>query len=249
MTGTATPSSAPSPQGTAPAADAAAAAPAAAPERPAGLPEKFWDATTGKIKDTDLNDLLARDAEVQSRKLTLPKTPDEYKFGLTEGFKPPEGYEFTLDPADPMVSQYRAFAHESGLDQAQFSKGLDLIAALRLGEAKDYNDAKTAEIAKLGAAGTKRVDVVTQWLGSVAGEEGKALAKVIEYAPVASTIVAFEKLMQKFSSQGSGSFSPAREAAAPPKLSDEEYDKLSFAEKRAYADKHSKPGLNNGAGR
>lgn len=248
-----TPSSPTSPAPTAPAAPdpAAAAAPPAAPaavERPAGLPERFWDATTGKIKDADLNDLLARDAAAESRKLTLPKTADEYQFALSDAFKPPEGYEFKLDDKDPMVAQYRDFAHAAGLDQSQFSKGLDLIAALRVGELVEYNTAKQAEIGKLGAAGTARVDAVTQWLGSVVGEEGKALGKVLEYAPVASTIVAFEKLMQKFQSQGSGSFSHAHRDGDAPKVDDDTYARMSYSEKKAYAEKHSQP-ARNGAGR
>lgn len=204
------------------------------------------------MKGADLrkqfDDLAAFKATADSARLARPQKPEDYKAELPATFKPPEGMKFEIDAADPMIAQYRALAVEAGLDQATFSKGLGLIAAIRVGEAQQIKTAFDGEVAKLGASGPQRVDAVMTWLTAMGGEDAKPLAKILELAPVAGTVVALEKLMARFASQGAASFSQQhRSHDEPGKVSDEEYNRMSFAEQRAYAAKFPQPATNGAA--
>ena len=59
------------------------------------------------------------------------------------------------------------------------------------------NVLKKAEVAKLGAAGTQRVDAVVRWMTGTMGTAAADMARVLQAVPMASTIVAFEKLIQR----------------------------------------------------
>jgi len=177
--------------------------------RPEYIPEAHWDPATSAPKETFgqyVRDHVAFKAAQDSRKLTLPTKPEDYKFGLSPDFKPPQGLEFKLDEKDPMVGQYRQFALDHGLDQAAFTKGLDLIAAVRVGEAQHFATAKADQLAKLGVNAPARITAITQWLAAMAGDKAAAMIKVLEMAPMASTVEAFETIMQKATSQGMAPF-------------------------------------------
>lgn len=238
-------SSSPAPTTVAPAAPASSAPAAPPAARPGYIPENHWDATAGKVKDekafTDwVNGNAAAVAAEQSRKLTLP-APDKYEPTLPADFKPPEGLQFQIDAKDPLITQYRTLAHEFGLDQTQFSKGLGLIAALRVGEQQQIKAAYDAEVAKLGAAGTARVDAVSQWINAVGGAEAKPLADMMKIAPLAATVQAFENLMKKFQTQGGASFSPQHREPEPQRPTAEAWAKMSFGERMDFARKHQSP--------
>ena len=84
-----------------------------------------------------------------------------------------------------------------------------LWASAAASEAVAFNSAKAAEVAKLGDAANARVDAVTGWLKAMGGNHFGALAKVLQLAPVAETVVGLEHLMHRYVSQGGGSFSGA----------------------------------------
>jgi hypothetical protein len=177
--------------------------------RPEYIPEAHWDAATSAPKPTFgdyVKENVAFKAAQDSRRLTLPQKPEDYKFGLSPEFKPPQGIEFKLDEKDPLVGQYRQFALTHGLDQAAFTKGLDLIAAVRLGDAQSFETAKADQLGKLGVNAPARITAVTQWLSAMAGDKAAAMVKVLEMAPMASTVEAFETIMQKATSQGMAPF-------------------------------------------
>jgi hypothetical protein len=202
--------------------------------------ESHWDATAGKIKDEakfaeEITANAAAVAAERSRRLTLPQTPDAYKNDLPTTFKPPEGLDFRVDDKDPLIAQYRTLAHKAGLDQSTYSEGLGLIAALRVGEAAQMKTAYDAEVAKLGAAGPARVDAIIQWVDAIAGPDAAALKNVFKMAPVASTIVAFENLMKRFTSQGVTAFSQAHRTE-PDAGKIPGYDKMSFEQRRQAQD-------------
>lgn len=182
-----------------------------------------------------IRETVARDAAVQSRKLTLPTKPEDYKFGLSPNFKAPQGLEFKLNEADPMVAQYRAFAHKHGLDQAQFTEGLDLIAAVRLGDEQTFQSAKTAELGKLGPNAAARITAVTQWLAASAGDKAAGMIKVLEMAPRADTIEAFEGIIQKSQSQGAAPFNGSGRTQSDP-AQIQGYEQMNFAQRRAAQD-------------
>lgn len=214
-----------------------------APTRPEYVPEKFWDATAGKISDdkalaSHFNEITARVAAEESRRLALPQSPDAYKIELPADFKAPDGVEFKFNDADPLLAQAKSLYHDiqtgklSG--QEGFSKLLSLHAGAQVASAQAVQNAKNAEIAKLGATGPARVDAVTTFLTSYLGEaEGKQLASRMF---TASDVAIVEKLVAKITNQGGASFSTrGREAPTPAgRLSPEQVAKLSPADKLDY---------------
>lgn len=204
------------------------------------MPESHWDQQGGKIKDEKaysdwVNGNAAAVAAETSRKLSLPQNPDAYKNDLPASFKPPEGLKFEVDAADPLIAQYRTLAHKAGLDQATYSEGLGLIASMRTLEAQQVKTAYDAEVAKLGAAGTQRVDAVIQWINATAGPEAAALGKAMRIAPVADTVIAFENMMKRFQTQGAAPGSAAHAAAAPNKPDDKTYQSWTFQQRMNFA--------------
>jgi hypothetical protein len=70
------------------------------------------------------------------------------------------------------------------------------------------------------------------------GNHFGALARVLEIAPVADTVVGLEHLMHRYVSQGGASFNGGnREPHIPGKVSQETYDSYSYAQKLDYASK------------
>jgi hypothetical protein len=225
------PSSAPPP---------AAAPPPATATRPEGLPDTYWDATANALKVDPaalVKDLKERDelkafkAIEDSKRLSLPQSADAYKAELPADFKVPEGITFELKSDDPLMVQAREFAHRSGWSQDTFSAALALHAASQVKQTAELQTAKAAEIAKLGVNGPARVTAVKNWLGAIGGQDAATLVGVLDYAPVAGTVEAFERMMRKFSSQGGADFSQShRSQPEDGKLPG--YDKMSFEQKR-----------------
>jgi len=221
------------------------------PQRPDYLPEKFWDAQKGEAKHTDFradyDRLLASDAATTSRKLTLPANPDAYKADLPKDFKLPvgmEGFGFKTDA--PELKMAATFAHEAGLDQGQYSKLLGLYASTVVQAQQAFEQGKAAEIAKLGATGTARIDALHNF---IKGAFGEAMAETVFGKQVegkgggfggmlwtAQQVEFLEAMVAKLTSSTSSFSQQHREVqTAPQKLSQEQYDKLSTAEKKAYA--------------
>lgn len=243
------PSSSPAPAAQAspaPAAPAAASqstpnnpAPAAA-ARPEGVPDSYWDTTANALKvdptvlARDLkerDDLKAFKATEDSRRLTLPQNADGYKIELPADFKPPEGVTFQFKADDPLLVQAKALAHQSGMSQDNFSKMLSVYAAAQVQDQATISAAKQAEITKLGVNGPARVDAVTAWLKGVGGPDAEILCRTLDFAPVAGTVMAFERLMQKFSSQGGSGFTQ-NGRTQPDDTKIPGYDKMSFEQRR-----------------
>jgi hypothetical protein len=67
-------------------------------------------------------------------------------------------------------------------------------------------------------------------------------------APMLTTLVTerqvrgFEKLIQKMTGQGAATFSQQHRDTGSGRLSQEQYDKLSYSEKKAYAEQFQQPG-------
>jgi len=211
-------------------------APAARPE---WLPEKFWDGTKNEPKHTDFraeyDSLSAFKAAEDSRRLSLPQQAGDYKVGTSAAFKPPEGVEFKIDTNNPLWSQAQSWAHKNGLSQDAFHEAVDLFAGYQIGDAQSIKTAREGEIAKLGTAGPARFDAVMTWARAMVGEAGaQEIAKGLF---TAKQVEAFEGLIRKFVSQGAGA--PSGAHREPPqqhqKLTDEQYSKLTYTEKKAYA--------------
>lgn len=211
---------------------------AAAPTRPEGLPDRFWDAQNGvKVGDwlKEHNDLTAFKAAEDSRRLTLPQKPDDYKIGLPQDFKVPEGVEFKFDEKSDVWKGVRDWAHKSGLDQSQFENALSLYAGIQLQGMQQMKAARDGEIAKLGASGPARVDAVVTWLNGVLGESGANAVKPMMVT--AGIVEAFESIIKKFVSGGAANFSQQHRDTGNSTPTDEQWAKMSYHDRLEYVDR------------
>lgn len=167
----------------------------------------------------------------------MPKTPDEYKATLPKDFQAPQGIEYKIDDANPIWSQARQLMHDidtgkvSG--QAAFEKMIALYAANEVSTVQNLKTARDAEVAKLGPTGSARVTAAQNFLNAQLGEE---LGTVVGGMLVtARHVEGFEKLMAAFRGQGSGAYSPSRSPAEPARVSQEQYDKMSYSQQKEYA--------------
>lgn len=211
-------------------------------QRPAYVPEAYWDATAGKVKDTEFaahfNELSARAAADEIRKTTLPPTANDYKADLPADFKPPEGVKFEFKADDPLIAQAKSMAYEMGIDQTSFSKLLGLYAGAQVASQEQIVAAKNAEIAKLGAAGPTRIDALTRFFKADMGEE--AGARRMTRIFTAQDVLDAEADVSRRMRQGGGSFKgTGREAPEPQgKVTEAEYAKMSPQDRLAYARRH-----------
>lgn len=166
--------------------------------------------------------------------MTLPQKVEDYPAALPAEFKAPQGVEFKLDEKDPSFAAARAFALENGLSKDAFGKLVSIYAGAKVGELTSINAAKAAEIQKLGAAGEARMTAVKNWLNGTVGEElGKHFSTFLYTAKQVEVV---EKLMERFRTQGAGSYTPSREPGEPAgKLSDAEVAKMTYSQKKDYA--------------
>lgn len=214
------------------------AAPTQTPARPETVPEKYWkDGAVDHVAwSKDYNEVVAFKAAEESKRLSRPQAPDAYKAELPADFKVPDGLaKPTFDANDPLLAQARAVAHAEGLSQEGFSKLLAIYAGSRVGEAQVITNARNAEIAKLGATGTARVDAIGTFLNATLGEA--AGKQMVSRILTASDVEHWERLVAKFTSQGGATYrANGREAPeAPGRKSPEEIAKMTPAERLDYS--------------
>jgi len=166
------------------------------------------------------------------RRGSLP-APDAYKLELPKDFQMPVGSgEWKWDDKDPLLGQARTLAHELGIPQEGFSRLLGLYVASKTGDAAEFKAATEAEIGKLGANSSARVDAVTRWM------DAHGFKEMPKMLVTAGMVREFEGLITKLSSQGAAPFSQAnRDPAGGQRLSNEEWSKLTYAQRQEYARK------------
>jgi hypothetical protein len=236
------PSSSPAPSGQSTAAPAAGdqstqTTQTAKAERPAYVPENFWDASTGKVKDTEFgehfNELTAFRAAEQSKQLARPQKLEDYKLVLPKDFKAPEGMNApAFDDQNPLTAKFRETALKHGLTQDAAS---DLLAIYAAGQIEDQATQKKAfdgEVAKLGVTGPQRVDAVKTWLKATGSE---VLAGTLWTADI---VKSFEALMSKFT--GGGNFSQQHREPPPANGAIPGIENMNFRQARAAQDAAAK---------
>jgi hypothetical protein len=185
--------------------------------------------------------LMERHALEQSRRANTPADAASYNLDLPSDFVLPAGVgEFKFDLENPVsaasIGMLKEYSKSIGLSQPEFSRILGIYAGHHVSEQQKFAEAQRAEIAKLGVNAPTRVDAVTTWLEAQVGSDlAGALRKTMF---TAKSVEAYERLLRNFTSQGvSGNPAVGRDGAPrePARLSDDEYAKLSFAEKTAYA--------------
>lgn len=143
--------------------------------KPEGLPEQFWDAEAGSAKFVEigktLNELTVFKAQADSARAAVPEKPDGYEFKVPASVKLPDGFAFTPDPNDPLVSLGRQVAHRAGLDQTGFD---DLVGAYiqhEASQAQQIEAAKARHREALGPQGQERINAAKQYVAAHAGPE------------------------------------------------------------------------------
>jgi hypothetical protein len=200
-----------------------------------------------EMSERELRDLLTFKAHEDSRKATLPTSPTDYKLELPHNFVAPPGVEFTW-ATDPIsrsgIAAAQEFAVRHGLDQAGFSEMMAIFASTKVAEAAQLGEIARKERDQLGATATQRVTAIQNFLTGVLGSD---VAKPFLASLVtARQVSGWEKIMGMVRNQGAGSYSSGhREPDDAPKISDEQWSKMSYGDRKAYAEAHS----SNGSGR
>lgn len=212
------------------------------PERPDWLSEQFWDPEAGQIKGSDLkahlDELAAFKAGEDSRRAAAPENADGYQLQLPKDLELPEGVTFEFDENDPMVGLGRQIAHAVGLDQAGFENlMLKPFIESRVAQVNAEN-ARIAELTEannkaLGPKADDRRAAVENWISAKLGVEFLDVFKHI--LPVAKAVEGFERVMRNSSSGGMPGFSQSGRDGGGAALSEEEYQKLSPAERLVHA--------------
>jgi hypothetical protein len=173
-----------------------------------------------------------------SRRATLPATADLYEIKLPESFKAPEGFEnWKPDEKHMLMQQARAFAHKVGLSQAEFSELLGLHSAQQIGTAQFLEKGRAAEIAKLGSNASLRVTAVQDYIRSVAGDE--LFKQTQSLLATAAMVQVWERVMQRAGVTSGSSYSGQRSSPRTESISEADYNKMSYSEKKSYAERMS----------
>lgn len=218
-------------------------APPPATARPDGIPDKFWDDKAGvKFGDLtgELNRLTAMEAAETVRKGSLPASPADYKIELPADFKPPQGIEFQLDAANPLMAQAKDLMHDisSGKVSGQeaFSKMLGLYAGAQVADQASFQAARDAEIAKLGPTGTSRVTALTTFWKAFLGDD-KSGDQIMSRVLTAGDVAIHEKIVSRLSSQGATPYTQAGRQPPANTGKIDGYATMTFEQRRNAQDK------------
>jgi hypothetical protein len=214
-------------------------APAADPQQ-APAPADGDKIKVGKYETTEgeLGAMLERQSLEDLRKATVPPSPADYKLAIPETMKLPGNVEFRFDEAGNKAAfeAARAWAHNKGMTQSDFSEMLGLYASQEAQQQAAFAERSRQEIAKAGVNAPQRVDAVGRW---ITGTVGEADAK-----PIRATIVTdahlrfYEKIMTQLSTQGGASFSQSHRA--PPDTNKiPGYEGMSFEQRRLAQDQNA----------
>jgi hypothetical protein len=202
-------------------------------------------ATTGEkfkvgqyeVTEAELGAMMQRQATDDLRKATLPPAPEAYEAKLPADMKLPGNMTFAFDQNDPTMTAARNWAHAKGLSQDEFSQVLGIYASHVAGQEAALAERARAEIAKVGVNAPQRVDAIGRW---ITAEMGEADAKQIKALIVTDSVLRFyERLQAKITSQGAASFSQQHRDVEPRGVSDEQWNSMSYSQKKDYAERAS----------
>jgi hypothetical protein len=215
-------------------------APAESPDEPR---YRFGDGDDApELTKKEINDLRAHRAAEESRKLTLPSTPEGYKAELPQSFKAPTGFEnYRPDEKHPLFFEARQFALKHKLDQAAFSEMLALSASREIGTAQMLEAARNREIAKMGVNGSAIIGAANTFLQAKLGPE---LFKAIE--PLLATSKMYEAIgvwQREALNGGSSNFSASRSTSERREsISESEWNQMTYHQKKEYSSRMSGSG-------
>jgi hypothetical protein len=223
----------------------------AATADPSATAQPLVPSETYKFGDLDLTgqeilDLLKFKGETELRRASVPADPSGYQIALPQDFVLPAGMDFKFNEADPALAAARAWSHQQGLNQDQFSSLLAQYAGLEATREATFRAAMKRELDALGANATMRVTALETWLkGMVPGEIAKSMVAGLFSE---KQVRGLELLANKMATQGHAPFSQAhREPAGPQgRVSEEEYNAMGPSERWDYARGFDQKQFSNG---
>jgi hypothetical protein len=183
-----------------------------------------------EISETELGEMMQRQASDDLRKATVPASAEAYEAKLPADLKLPGGQQFKVDVSDPSLVAARNLAHAKGWSQQDFSEALGIFASHLAGQEFQLAERARAEIAKVGANAPQRVDAAGKWLDGFIGTADAAPIKATMVT--ASHLKFIEAVMQKLESQGVGSFSQSHRVAPDADSRIPGYENMSFEQRR-----------------
>jgi hypothetical protein len=189
----------------------------------------------------EISEAVAFKAEQDLRKTQIPATAAEYKLELPQDFKLPNGAQFQVAPINdpvkgPAMQAFQEWSFKNGLSQTQFSEALGLYASATSNEQIAIGNAAQREREAAGVNVPVRVDAISLWLKA---HYPAAAPAFIATLATAKQLDAWESIISRSINGGSGSFSRRGNEPEAQKLSDAAYDKLSYGEKKDYAERAS----------
>lgn len=171
--------------------------------KPDWLGEAHWDPEQGAIKPefgAHYAEIAKFHQEQSALLATVPDEPAKYPLDLPKDLKLPEGFEFKLDPKDPMVGKAQAIAHKHRIAPAVLSDFIGLQAELRAAEDTAFNAMLAEQQKALGPDKDARISALGAQLTAAAGEDvSKTLIGLIA---TAKGIMALEQLAARITTQG-----------------------------------------------
>jgi hypothetical protein len=204
-----------------------------------------------KVGDVELTreefqNLMRHKAEQDSLKATLPAAAGGYKLELPSDFAAPGGLQDlkldTDNPAyQPAFESFKAWAHRNQLSQEAFSEALSIYVSSQANEKQMLGDAFAAEKEKLGPNAPARIDAVYGWLRSCFGDaDAKPFMQTLVRE---SQVRIWERIMSDYIRQGASGFrSNGRQADQESRVSDADWDNMSYTQKKDYAESWSSGG-------
>ena len=171
--------------------------------KPEYVPEKFWDPTKGEFrteaamksyvelerqqskKGAELKAEWEKEAEA-ARLANRPEDPSKYNVQIPKDY---EEMGIGIDDDDPTLGFWREMAHELGLDEKAFNKGLVGYIDARIKAAPNLQ----AEMDKLGDTAKVRTEAVGRWAARTF-PEGE-LSALETMTVTAEGVLALERVM------------------------------------------------------
>lgn len=184
----------------------------------------------------DFNELRAHKAQDDLRRATVPADANGYNTTIPETVEWPktakgEVVKYDIAADDPTLIGFKNLAHKFGMPQEHLTEMLSYYAVTRASEDAGYGNMRAEQQAKLGANGPARVDATTRVLHAKLGaEKGQA---IMDRMQLSSDFEALEDLVKLINTGGNSSITQLHREKPDNQLSEDEYNALSPAERRA----------------
>lgn len=172
----------------------------------------------------------------------FPETPDGYEVRLPGEFQFPEGFQLAegespISADDRRLSAARDFAHANQMSQAQFESMVAMGVQADLAEDAAFREAIAEQAELLGPKAQERVAAVQRWVSAKLPEhQAQAILGTLF---TRDQVEGFETLMRL--NRGAVPGNPgAGRTLGPEELSEEEYSKMSVAQRITYAREHGR---------